>query len=164
MKKPDYVYVTYIATTPEKAWRAVTEADLMREWWLDLVAGCARMNVSDWKPGSRWEHTRADGTGTVDIVGKVIEATPPRRLVFTWARPNDAADTSKHSRVTFDIEPYGDALVRLTVTHDELEGDPDMLAGISGGWPKVLSNLKTFLETGRALPQAASASTSTSAS
>ena len=51
MKKPDYVYVTYIATTPEKAWRALTETDLMREWWLDPVAGCARMNVSDWKPG-----------------------------------------------------------------------------------------------------------------
>ena len=158
MKKPDYVYVTYIATTPEKAWRALTETDLMREWWLDPVAGCARMNVSDWKPGSRWEHTRADGTGTVDIVGKVIETTPPRRLVFTWARPTEAEDTSRHSRVSFDIEPYGDALVRLTVTHDELEGDPDMLSGISGGWPKVLSNLKTFLETGRGLPQSAAAS------
>jgi uncharacterized protein YndB with AHSA1/START domain len=158
MKKPDYVYVTYIATTPEKAWRALTETDLMREWWLDPVAGCARMNVSDWKPGSRWEHTRADGTGTVDIVGKVVETTPPRRLVFTWARPKEAEDTAKHSRVSFDIEPYGDALVRLTVTHDDLEGDPDMLSGISGGWPKVLSNLKTFLETGRGLPQSAAAS------
>jgi uncharacterized protein YndB with AHSA1/START domain len=152
MKKPDYVYVTYIATTPEKAWRALVDTDLMREWWVDPVAGCARVNVSDWKPGSRWAHTRADGTGTVDIVGKVVETTPPRRLVFTWARPADAEDASKHSRVAFDIEPYGDALIRLTVTHDDLEGDPDMLKGISGGWPKVLSNLKTFLETGRALP------------
>ncbi len=157
MKKPDYVYVTYIATTPEKAWRALIEVDLMREWWLDPVAGCARVNVSDWKPGSRWAHTRADGSGTVDIVGKVVESTPPRRLVFTWARPNDAEDDSKHSRVSFDIEPYGDALVRLTVTHDELERDPDMFSGVSGGWPKVLSNLKTFLETGRGLPQSAAA-------
>jgi uncharacterized protein YndB with AHSA1/START domain len=155
MKKPDYVYVTYIATTPEKAWRALIETDLMREWWLDPVAGCARVNVSDWKPGSRWEHTRADGTGTVDILGKVVECTPPRRLVFTWARPADAEDDSKHSRVTFDVEPYGDALIRLTVTHDDLERDPDMLKGVSGGWPKVLSNLKTFLETGRALPHSA---------
>ena len=88
----------------------------------------------------------------------MIETTPPRRLVFTWARPTEAEDTSRHSRVSFDIEPYGDALVRLTVTHDELEGDPDMLSGISGGWPKVLSNLKTFLETGRGLPQSAAAS------
>ena len=158
MKEPDYVYVTYIATTLETAWRAVTETDLMREWWLDPVAGCARMNMSDCKPRSRWEHTRADGSGTVDIVGKVVETTPPRRLVFTWARPSEADDTARHSRVTFDIEPYGDALVRLTVTHNELAGDPDMLAGISGGWPKVLSNCKTFLETGRGLPQSASTS------
>lgn len=157
MKKPDYVYVTYIATTPEKAWRALVDTDLMREWWVDPAAGCARVNVSDWKPGSRWAHTRADATGAVDIVGKVIETTPPRRLVFTWARPNDAEDETRHSRVAFDIEPYGDGLVRLTVTHDDLDRDPDMLSGISGGWPKVLSNLKTFLESGRALQHSAAA-------
>lgn len=158
MKKPDYVYVTYIATTPEKVWQALHDVDLMREWWVDPKAGCARVNVSDWKPGSRWEHTRVDATGTVDIVGTVVENTPPRRLVFTWARPDDFDDDSKHSRVAFDIEPYGDGLVRLTVTHDDLERDPKMLAGVSGGWPTVLSNLKTFLETGRALPRTPSAS------
>ena len=116
------------------------------------------MNVSDWKPGSRWEHQRVDDARTVDIVGKVVESTPPRRLVLTWARPKEAEDDSKHSRVTFDIEPHGDGLVRLTVTHEDLERDPKMLAGISGGWPKVLSNLKTLLETGRALPRSRSAS------
>ncbi|HTN64717.1 MAG TPA: SRPBCC family protein [Burkholderiaceae bacterium] len=158
MKKPDYVYVTYIATTPEKVWQALTDTDMMREWWVDPNAGCARVNVSDWRPGSRWEHQRVDDAGTVDIVGKVVESTPPRRLVFTWARPNDAEDDAKHSLVAFDIEPYGDRLVRLTVTHDDLERDPQMLAGISGGWPKVLSNLKTLLETGRALPHSPSAS------
>jgi uncharacterized protein YndB with AHSA1/START domain len=157
MKKPDYVYVTYIATTPQKAWQALVDTDLMREWWVDPVAGCSRMNVSDWKPGSRWEHQRADGSATVDIVGKVIETTPPHRLVFTWARPGDADDASKHSRVAFEIEPYGEGLIRLTVTHDELEGDPQMLQGISGGWPKVLSNLKTLLETGHALPRSPAA-------
>ncbi len=156
MRKPDYVYVTYISTTPEKAWQALLDADLMREWWVDPSAGCARVNVSDWKPGSRWEHTRVDATGTVDIVGKVIENTPPRRLAFTWARPSEAGDESKHSRVAFDIEPYGEGLIRLTVTHDGL--DPQMLEGISGGWPKVLSNFKTFLETGRALPRSPVAS------
>jgi uncharacterized protein YndB with AHSA1/START domain len=151
MKKPDYVYVTYIATTPEKLWRALVDTDLMRQWWVDPIAGCARVNVSDWKPGSRWEHRRVDAAGTVDMVGKVVESTPPRRLAFTWARPKDAEDEAAHSRVAFDIEPYGDGLVRLTVTHDEL--DAEMLTGISGGWPKVLSNLKTLLETGHALPQ-----------
>jgi uncharacterized protein YndB with AHSA1/START domain len=151
------VYVTYIAATPEKVWQAFVDTDVMREYWADPSAGCARVNVSDWQPGSRWEHRRIDESGTVDIVGKVVESTPPRRLVFTWARPEDAEDDSKHSRVSFDIEPYGNGLVRLTVTHDDLERDPTMLEGISGGWPKVLSNLKTLLETGRAFPHASSA-------
>ena len=153
MKKPSFVYVTYIATTPEKMWQAFVDTDVMAQYWIGSGADCARVNVSDWKPGSRWEHQRLDDARTVDIVGKVVESDPPRRLVFTWARPNEAEDDSKHSRVSFDIEPQGDRLVRLTVTHEDLERDPQMLAGISGGWPKVLSNLKTLLETGRAFPR-----------
>jgi len=153
MAKPSFVYVTYIATTPEKLWQAFVDTDVMRQYWIGPNAECARVNVSDWRPGSKWEHQRADGTQTVDIVGRVVESTPPRRLVYTWARPKDAGDESKHSRVSIDIEPHGKGLVRLTVTHEDLERDPQMLAGISGGWPKVLSNLKTFLETGQALPR-----------
>ncbi len=156
-KKPDYVYVTYIATTPQKVWQAVTDPELTRQYWGDPNAGCARVNVSDWQPGSRWEHQRVDAAGTVDIVGKVLESTPPRRLVITWSRPDEAADVSKCSRVAFDIEPYADGLVRLTVTHDDLERDPKMFASVSGGWPKVLSNLKSLLETGRPLPRSAAA-------
>jgi uncharacterized protein YndB with AHSA1/START domain len=151
-KKPSYVYVTYIATTPEKAWRAVVDPDVTRQYWLG-GSGPAHVNVSDWKPGSRWEHQRADDTHTVDVVGKVVESKPPRRLVITWARPKEVEDESKHSRVTFDIEPQADGVVRLTVTHEDLERDLPMLAGISSGWPIVLSNLKSFLETGRALPR-----------
>jgi uncharacterized protein YndB with AHSA1/START domain len=149
MKKPDYVYVTYIATTPEKVWQALVDTDITRKYWGGPNASAAHVNLSDWKPGSRWEHQRTDEAGTVDIVGKVVESTPPRRLVLTWARPNEAEDESRHSRVVFDIEPHSDGLIRLTVTHDDL--DPQMLEGISGGWPMVLSNLKTFLETGRSL-------------
>jgi uncharacterized protein YndB with AHSA1/START domain len=152
MKKPDFVYVTYIATTPEKVWQAFVDTDVMRQYWAGSTADCVRVNVSDWRPGSTWEHQRLDDAHTVDIVGKVLESDPPRRLVFTWARPTDAEDESKHSRVAIDIEPQGDGLVRLTVTHEDLARDPAMLAGISGGWPKVLSNLKTLLETGRAFP------------
>jgi len=152
MKKPDFVYVTYIAATPEQVWRALVDTDVTRKYWADPGEGCARVNVSDWMPGSRWEHQRVDESRTVDIVGKVVESDPPRRLVITWARPADAADEAKHSRVAFDIEPYGNGLVRLTVAHDELADDPQMFAGISGGWPKVLSNLKTLLETGQPLP------------
>ena len=149
--------MTYIATTPEKVWQALVDTDVMRQYWVGPNAECSRVNVSDWKPGSRWEHQRTDDSHTVDIVGKVVESNPPRRLVFTWARPKDAEDESKHSRVAFDIEPLGDGLVRLTVTHDDLERDPQMLEGISGGWPMVLSNLKTLLETGRVLPRSHSA-------
>lgn len=152
MTKPDYVYVTYIATTPEKAWQALTEVDLMRQWWVDPKAGCARVNVSDWKPGSDWRHQRADGSDIVDILGKVVECTPPHRMVLTWGRPTEVNDLAKHSRLTIDIEPYTDTLVRVTVTHDGL--DEAMRNGISGGWPKVMSNLKTFLEVGRPLPTA----------
>jgi uncharacterized protein YndB with AHSA1/START domain len=156
MTKPSFVYVTYIATTPEKVWQAFIDTKVMRQYWVNPAADDpAHVNVSDWKPGSRWEHQRDDDTHIVDIVGKVVESTPPRRLVYTWARPSDADDAAKHSRVAIDIEPHGNALVRLTVTHEDLENDPKMLAGISGGWPKILSNLKTLLETGRALPKAA---------
>ena len=153
MTKPSFVYVTYIATTPEKAWHAFVDTDMMSRYWVGPKSDCVRVNVSDWKPGSRWEHQRLDEARTVDIVGKVVESDPPRRLVYTWARPGEAEDESKHSRVAIDIEPHIDGLVRLTVTHSELERDPQMLAGISGGWPMVLSNLKTLLETGSALPR-----------
>ena len=154
MTKPSFVYVTYIATTAEKVWEALVDTDVTRQYWVDPTADKpAHVNVSDWKPGSRWEHQRVDEARTVDMVGTVVENSPPRRLVLTWARPKDAEDSARHSRVTFDIEPHGSGLVRLTVTHEDLEGDAPMLAGISDGWPKVLSNLKTLLETGHALPQ-----------
>jgi uncharacterized protein YndB with AHSA1/START domain len=155
MTKPSFVYVTYIATTPEMVWQAFVDTEVMRQYWVG--AECARVNVSDWKPGSRWEHQRDDGTKIVDIVGTVVESTPPRRLVYTWARPSEADDTTKHSRVAIDIEPHGDGLVRLTVTHEDLEKDPKMLASISGGWPKILSNLKTLLETGHPFQRSPSA-------
>lgn len=155
MTKPSFVYVTYIATTADKLWQALVDPEVMRQYWADPKAGCARMNVSDWQPGSRWEHQRADGSGTVDIVGEVVEVRPPQRLVMTWARPAEADDASRHSRVSFDLEPYGEGLMRLTVTHDDLDRDAPMQEGVSGGWPKVLSNLKTLLETGRALPRSA---------
>lgn len=156
MTKPSYVYVTYIETTADRVWRAIVDPAVTRTYWMGPNANVpAHVNVSDWKPGSRWEHQRADESKAVDIAGTVIESTPPKRLVISWARPAEVADASKHSRVTFEIESIGDALVRLTVTHDGLEKDEKMLNGISSGWPMVLSNLKTMLETGRALPRVA---------
>ena len=113
------------------------------------------MNVSDWKPGSRWEHRRLDDARTVDVTGTVIESDPPRRLVLSWARPAEVQDTAKHSRVTSDIASHGERLIKLTVTHDDLEKDPKVHASVSGGWPMVLSSMKTMLESGRALRQSA---------
>ncbi|EPG74967.1 hypothetical protein LEP1GSC058_1627 [Leptospira fainei serovar Hurstbridge str. BUT 6] len=152
MEKPSFVYVTYIVSTPEKVWSALINPEVTRQYWLDpLAKNPAHVNVSDWEPGSEWKHQRLDDAGTIDIRGKVVESIPPRRLVLTWARPKEVEEESKHSRVTFDIEPYANGIVRLVVTHEDL--DPQMLAGISTGWPGVLSNLKTFLESGRALAQ-----------
>jgi len=158
MTKQNFLYVTYIAATQEAVWQAFVDMEVTRKYWMDPAGNDpAHVNVSDWKTGSRWEHQRDDATRTIDIVGRIVESNPPSRLAFTWARPKDAADNSKHSRVSFDIEPHGERLIRLAVTHEDL--DPQMHAGVSAGWPKILSNLKTLLETHRALPRAPSAST-----
>jgi uncharacterized protein YndB with AHSA1/START domain len=109
-----------------------------------------RESVSDCMPGSKWEHRRFDRDRTVDLAGKVLECIPPRRLVLTWAEAADAADTGEHTRVAIDLEAVDD-LVRLAVTHDEFLPGSDMWRKISNGWPRVLSSLKRFLETGRTL-------------
>lgn len=137
--KPEFVYVTYIESTPEKVWHALTDADLTAEYW-------GHNNVSDWEAGSPWEHRRIDGSGVADVVGEVVESVPPKRLVMTWAEP---AKTDEPSVVTFDIEPH-DGIVRLTVTHTNL-ADAAAHRAVSGGWAAVLSNLKSLLETGSVL-------------
>lgn len=142
--KPTFVYVTYIRSTPEKVWDALTDAELTAAYW-------GHSNVSDWQRGSRWEHVRTDGSGIADVVGKVVESERPTRLVTTWAAPEDEEREDVHSRVTFDIRPHED-IVRLTVTHEDLR-DEGEFADVSGGWPAVLSNLKSLLETGSPLPQ-----------
>ena len=151
------VYVTYIEATSDKVWQAVTDPDLSGAYW-------GHRNVSDWRTGSMWEHHRMDGSGVADVVGTVVESEPPSRLVLTWADPEDrapatGADTAPGdrrlgripSRVAFDIEA-GQGIVRLTLTHDHIptKAERDALAT---GWAAVLSNLKTYLETGHPLPQ-----------
>jgi uncharacterized protein YndB with AHSA1/START domain len=142
---PDYVYVTYIRAGAKDVWQALTDEDLTARYW-------GHANVSDWQPGSNWEHRRVDGSGVVDVVGRVIEAEPPTRLVITFDDAPDAEATREPSVVTFLVEPHHD-IVRLTVTHEKLP-NLEMLGGISTGWPAVLSNLKSLLETGEVLPQA----------
>ncbi|MEU4423318.1 metalloregulator ArsR/SmtB family transcription factor [Actinoplanes sp. NPDC024001] len=142
--KPAYVYVTYIHATPERVWEALTDADLTGAYW-------GHQNISDWQPGSSWEHRRTDGSGIADGGGVVREAVPPKRLVITFG---EAAgdDGPEVTTVTFLIEPHHE-IVRLTVTHENLATDEDVQA-ISLGWPAVMANLKSLLETGKALPRA----------
>jgi len=145
MDKPQFVYVVYVATTMEKLWNALLDAQMTAKYW-------QHENVSDWKPGSRWEHREANKERKLKLLGKVVESSPPKRLVLTWADPADEGRPEKHSRVTFELEPMR-GVIRLTVTHDLLEPGSRMLEGISEGWPKVLSSLKSLLETGQPLPR-----------
>jgi uncharacterized protein YndB with AHSA1/START domain len=142
--KPTFVYVTFIESTPETVWDALTDSELTAGYW-------GHSNVSDWQVGSHWEHQRTDGSGIADVIGTVLEAAPPRRLVMTFDAPG-ATPPDGPSTVTFEIEPHH-AIVRLTVTHENL-ADADAFHAASLGWPAVLANLKSLLETGHVLPQA----------
>jgi uncharacterized protein YndB with AHSA1/START domain len=142
-EKTSFVYVTYIRSTPEKVFEAITKPDIARRYW-------GHGNVSEWTPGSDWQHVRDNDQRTVNIVGKVVEVDAPSRLVVTWASPTQAPDPDSYSRVTFDVAAY-EGMVRLTVTHDELEAGSGMAKGIQQGWPIVLSSLKSLLETGQGI-------------
>jgi uncharacterized protein YndB with AHSA1/START domain/DNA-binding transcriptional ArsR family regulator len=149
--KPTFVYVTYIESTQEKVWQALTDADLTGAYW-------GHSNMSDWQSGSPWEHVRTDGSGIADVVGTVIEAVPGERLVLTFDPPAtvsaeepSAGPVADPSVVTFDITPYHE-IVRLTVTHEKL-ADQEAYEAVSVGWPAVCANLKSLLETGHTLPR-----------
>ncbi len=144
MARTRFVYVVYIAAPVRTVWKALFDPKMTAQYW-------QHENVSDWKKGSRWEHRRTVGKGVVDLVGTVVECVPPRRLVISWASPSDAKKAAKHSRVTYEVERFR-GVTRLTVTHDRLEPRSPMEEGITEGWPKVLSSLKSLLETRKALP------------
>jgi uncharacterized protein YndB with AHSA1/START domain len=136
------VFEIYIKTTPERLWEAITDSDLRARYTFGV--GIA----SDWTPGSRYEAVHATA-GIPISEGENLEVDPPRRLVQSFlARWSEDVQREGTSRVTWDIEPVGDSC-RLTVTHDQLrEGANDQLYG---GWPMILSGLKTLLETGESL-------------
>ena len=138
MTKPEFVYTTYIKSTSEKVWEAITTPEFTRQYWGGLD------NVSDWKPGSKWQHIARDEEDPVYVTGQVLEADRPNRLVLTWADPDNLPDESK---VTFEIEQIED-MVRLTVVHGDFKPGSTMQPKIASGWPRVLSSLKSFLETG----------------
>ncbi len=141
MNKPEHVYVTYIRSTPEKVWAAITTPEFTRQYW----GGAA--NLSDWKRGSSWKHVFDDDGGVPAVTGTVVESRPPAHLALSWVSPKDPTDIS---RVTFDIESFPD-MVCLKVVHGDFVAGSSMEGKVSKGWPKVLSSLKSFLETGTPL-------------
>jgi uncharacterized protein YndB with AHSA1/START domain len=142
MHKPEFIYVSYIETTPEKLWEALTSGDFTERYWFGMHLR------SDWKVGSTFEMVRKDGT--VSDAGKVVECDPPRRLAYTFVNLSDKYKNEPPALATFVLEPHG-KLVKLTLTHEGFAEGGKFLAGISSGWPAILSSLKSILETGRPL-------------
>jgi len=143
MAKTEFVYTTYIKTTPEKVWAAITNPEFSRQYWVNGI-------VSDWKKGSKWQHVANTEGCSNELGGEVLESQPPKRLVITWADTMPTSDQAGASRVAFDIEPIED-MVRLVVTHSNLAAGSVMAGKISAGWPRVLCSMKSLLETGQAL-------------
>jgi uncharacterized protein YndB with AHSA1/START domain len=134
------VYRVFIKATPEAIWDAITKPDLTEQYFHGV-----RMELRD---GRRWS-TLADGRAWDE---PILEVDPPRRLVHEWQAGYDPELAAEVSRVTWEIDPRDDGTCQLTVVHDRLEGAPKTAESVSGeGWMFVLSNLKTFLETGAPL-------------
>lgn len=139
MSDTTFVYVTYIATTPEKLWEALTSGDFTKKYWM------GHQHQSDWQEGSTV--ALLNESGNVTNQGKVVKSEPYRLLSYTWQGVK--ATRERASIVTFDLEAMG-STVKLTVKHEDLL--PADVKSISIGWPMVLSGLKSLLETGRTLP------------
>ena len=140
---PKHVYEIYVRTTPEKLWRAITDPAFTKQYFFEQSV------QSTWQKGASYEHRTADGT--VRIVGKILEIDPPRRLVQTFACPSkEETRGDRASRVTWFIEKVGDAC-KLTLTHDDFDGETATFKSVGKGWNSVLSGLKTLIETGKPL-------------
>ena len=140
MNKSQFVYVSYVRTTPEKLWSALTSPDFMKQYWFGMHF------ETDWKAGSSWRMIFPDGR--VADAGEIVEADPPKRLVLKWRnefRPELKAEG--YASCTIDLEPIAD-VVKLTITHVMDRAESKLIEAVSGGWPRILSNLKSLLETG----------------
>lgn len=142
MDKPQFVYVTYIATTLEQLWDALTSEEFTQKYW------SGRRIQSDWQVGSPVKHIKEDGDS--DWEGEVLESDPPNRLSYTFRSPG--FNKEQPSRVVFDLQPNG-STIKLTLTHTDLDAQGFM--AISQGWSAILSSLKSMLETGKPLVFAA---------
>ena len=139
--KSIFVYVTFIRTTPERLWSALTTPDFMSEYWFGMRI------ETQWKRGAPWKMLFPDGR--VGDTGEILECDPPRRLVLKWRnefRPELKAEGDAHCVI--ELEPEPDA-VKLTITHSMNCANSKFIEAVSGGWPKILSNLKSLLETGQ---------------
>jgi uncharacterized protein YndB with AHSA1/START domain len=144
MSKSKFLYVTYIRTTPDKLWDALTNKELMKSYWFNMH------QESNWTAGSSWE--MKDSKGEVWDSGTILESQRPHRLVISWQHQHhEDARAEGYSRMTYLIESAG-LLVKLTVSHESGVENSDLIAKVSGGWPMILSSLKSLLETGEALP------------
>jgi len=145
MARSTFVYVTYIRTTPEKLWSALTDAEFMKQYWFGM------RGESEWTAGSPWK--LVSGDDQVYDAGEIVEADPPRRLVIRWQnqiKPELEAEGA--SLCTMEIERSGTA-IKLSITHTIERDASKLIEAVSGGWPKVLSNLKSLLENGSAVLQ-----------
>ena len=144
MSKSTFVYVTFIRTTAERVWSALTTPEFMRQYWFGMHC------ESDWKAGSPWKLVFADGR--VADSGEIVEADPPQRLVVKWRNEWKAEMKAEgDSYCTFEIEIVPDVsppAVKLSITHAMERPESQLIQAVSGGWPRILSNLKSLLETG----------------
>ncbi|HTB95531.1 MAG TPA: SRPBCC family protein [Terracidiphilus sp.] len=136
----NYVYVTFIRTTPEKLWSALTDPSQMKKYWFGVHVESA------WNPGAGWKMFLPDGT--LADSGEILEVEKPKRIRIKWRnefRPELKAEG--YSLCTMELESYGSS-VRLTISHSIERADSKFIQAVTDGWPKVLSNLKSYLETG----------------
>jgi uncharacterized protein YndB with AHSA1/START domain len=142
MSKPVFVYVSYIASTPDKVFKALTDTEATGKFWFGNAAR------SEWKVGSPVTFHRE---GKLILKGEVLEYDPPRRLSYTFKPMHDELYSGEQpSHVVFELEKQKDQ-VKLTVTHDDFAEDSKVFGSISNGWPLVLSSLKSYLEANRVL-------------
>lgn len=143
--KPSFVYVTYIASTADRVWTALTDGKFTREYW------GGRVVESDWQVGSPVRFRKGDAEHDV-VRGTVLECERPSRLVMSWAyQPTLDEPFTPASRVTFTIKQVTPVNVRLSIVHEEYEPGSDVDDRLREGWSAILSSLKSYLETGEAL-------------
>src|SRR5215475_11341323 len=145
MARSTFVYVTYIRTTPQKLWAALTDAEFAKQYWF----GCHC--ESEWTAGSPW--TLFSSSGEILDAGEIVEADPPKRLVIRWQQQKKPELKAEGATLcTMEIEQSGTA-VKLAITHTIEREASKMIEAVAGGWPKVISNLKSLLETGSTILQ-----------